>query len=58
MLELDKQVMEACNIIEVNFAVEKTLAEKYQVSSAPSLFIFNEGELIWRHAGMLKAQKF
>ncbi len=58
MLELDKELMQACKIIEVNFEEEKELAERYQVYSAPSLLIFDEGELIGRHAGILNTQKF
>jgi len=34
------------------------LAAFPNVYSAPSLLIFDEGELIGRHAGMVNAQKF
>ncbi len=58
MQELDKELMQACKIIEINFEEEKELAERYQVYSAPSLLIFDEGELIGRHAGILNTQEF
>ncbi len=41
-----------------NVVEQDDLQNRYQIYSAPSLLIFDEGELIGRHAGMVNAQKF
>lgn len=56
--ELEQQLDEHYKIVEVNWEIEKQLADKYQVYGVPSLLVFEKGKLVGRYSGTLDAKTF
>lgn len=51
--ELGKELNGKARILKIDVDKNKYTAAKYGVQSIPTLVIFKNGKVIWRHAGML-----
>lgn len=50
--ELDKEYRGRAKVIKIDIDANQNLASQYQVTSVPSLFIFNNGNVAERLVGM------
>ena len=50
--QVKDQLGEGVKIVKVDVDKNPALATKYQIRSIPSLLIFRDGQLSWRHQGV------
>ncbi|UYW00810.1 thioredoxin [Flavobacterium agricola] len=57
ILQTVKQhVGDAVKIVKVDVDKYREVAAEYQIRSMPTLLLFKNGELVWRHSGVVGAQ--
>lgn len=55
ILEQVKRQVDDNRIIKVDVDKHETLAARYQIQSVPTFVLFKNGEVLWRHAGVIQA---
>ena len=55
--ELSADIKGKARIIKIDVDKNQPLAQKYQVRSVPTLILFKNGQLLWRHAGVASKQQ-
>lgn len=58
MRNLDEHSESNLRIVEINWEMERELAQRYRVFGTPCLLIFNEGKLLDRYSGTLNLEEF
>lgn len=51
--EVARSVSGKAKVIKVDIDKSQQAAEAYQVQAVPTLIIFKQGKIVWRHAGMI-----
>jgi len=54
--QLKEQFGDSIRILKVNVDNNPVIASKYKIQSIPALFLFREGKLCWKTAGVYPAQ--
>ena len=55
--ELSPDIKDKARIIKIDVDKNQPLAQKYQVRSVPTLILFKNGQIVWRHAGVASKQE-
>ena len=55
--EVSKEVGKSARVVKIDVDKNPQLSQKLQVQSIPTLMIFKDGELKWRHTGLESAPK-
>ena len=55
--ELSAETNGKARIIKIDVDKNQPLAQKYQVRSVPTLILFKNGQLLWRHSGVASKQQ-
>jgi thioredoxin 1 len=56
ILEQDKsKVGTSAKIIKIDVDKNRSLAEKFQIRSVPTLILFKDGKSVWRQSGVIPA---
>ena len=55
--ELAPEIKGKARIIKIDVDKNQTLAMNYQVRSVPTLILFKNGQLVWRHSGVASKQE-
>jgi thioredoxin 1 len=50
---LGKEVEGKARVIKVNIDKNQAAATQYNVRAVPTFIIFKQGQLVWRHSGMI-----
>ncbi|MDI9866450.1 thioredoxin family protein [Flectobacillus sp. DC10W] len=53
LTDLSKQMGDGILIQKVDVDKEKSISDYFSVKSMPTLFLFQQGELIWKHVGII-----
>ena len=54
--ELKSMTGESATILKVDIDKNPALASAYQVQSVPTLIVFKNGQIKWRHSGVVSAR--
>lgn len=52
--DIEDEYEDSIKVYKVNINYDEELAEKYQVMSAPTLFLFRDGEVLDKKRGLVK----
>lgn len=55
--EVKKEKAERVRIAKIDVDKHAELANYYQIRSVPTLMVFKEGKLLWRHSGAMRARE-
>ncbi|MGB6093939.1 MAG: thioredoxin family protein [Moheibacter sp.] len=55
--KLKDEMGEKLNIVEINVAKDQMAAAAFKIRSVPTLILFKNGELLWKHTGQITADK-
>ncbi len=55
--EISKEVGEDAHIIKVDIDKNPSAAQSFEIMGVPTFMIFKEGEIKWRHSGMMPKSK-
>ena len=55
--ELKERIGDIASIIKIDVDQNQQVAAQYQVRSVPTLAIFKNGEIKWRHSGVFQANE-
>jgi thioredoxin 1 len=53
--QLKTKVGDSAKIIKIDVDKNRTLAEKFQIRSVPTLILFKDGKSVWRQSGVIQA---
>jgi len=51
--ELVSELGERVKVIKIDVDQNNNLSGKYQIQSVPTLIVFKNGKLVWRHSGVV-----
>lgn len=54
--EVAREIKGKARVIKVDIDKSESAAVKYNVRAVPTFMIFRNGEVVWRHAGMIDKQ--
>ncbi len=54
--EAKETLGDGANVLKINIDKNQALASKYQIKGVPTFMLFQKGNLLWRHSGMLQKQ--
>lgn len=54
--QVKEEMKDSCTIIKVDVDKNPQAAGAYQVQSVPTLLLFKNGKVLWRHSGVLPAK--
>ena len=55
--ELKRMKGEKIRVAKVDIEKHKELAAYYKIQSVPTLMVFKNGELLWRHSGVMQPKE-
>lgn len=55
--ELKKMKGESIRVAKVDVDKHQELANQYKIQSIPTLMLFREGNMLWRHSGVMQAKE-
>lgn len=55
--ELKKMKGESIRVAKVDVDKHQELANQYKIQSIPTLMLFREGTMLWRHSGVMQAKE-
>ena len=53
--QLQSKVGESAKIIKIDVDKNRSLADKFQIRSVPTLILFKDGKSVWRQSGVIPA---
>jgi len=51
--ELGKEIQGVARVLKIDVDKNETLATQYQIRTVPTFILFKDGEVLWRHSGMI-----
>lgn len=55
--ELKRMKGESIRVAKVDVDKHQELANQYKIQSIPTLMLFKEGNMLWRHSGVMQAKE-
>lgn len=55
--DVKREVGDKARIVKINIDAHEELATKYRIQAVPTFMLFRNGELIWRHSGMIQGKE-
>lgn len=53
--QLKAKIGESAKIIKIDIDKNRSLADKFQIRSVPTLILFKDGKSVWRKSGVIQA---
>ena len=55
--EVKSTLNESIKIIKIDIDKNQQIADKFQIKGVPTLLLFKNGEIIWKHAGLIQKEE-
>jgi thioredoxin 1 len=53
--QLKSKIGDSAKIIKIDVDKNRTLADKFQIRSVPTMILFKDGKSVWRQSGVIQA---
>lgn len=55
--EVKAKIGEGARIVKIDVDRHEQLAARFKIQAVPTFVLFNKGEVVWRHSGMINASE-
>lgn len=55
--EVKAKIGEGARIVKIDVDQHEQLAARFRIQAVPTFVLFNKGEAVWRHSGMINANE-
>lgn len=55
--EVKQNVCDKARIVKIDVDQHEELVKKYRIQAVPTLLLFKDGEVVWRHSGVIHSSE-